>query len=105
MRLQPTESTRGAWTTKRRWDPLAEIGNIVQPSPDRNLGYPLMYSFVVATADAPYLGYLLVTGQLRGLSATYPFGLADPVRALQVLTWIAHLGFCWHGRRYRHRCI
>ena len=58
--------------------PLAEIHNIIQPKPDRNLGYPLMHSFVVSASYAPYLGYLWATGGLANISGAYPFGLADP---------------------------
>jgi hypothetical protein len=71
--------------------PLGEINHIITRSPGKNLGYPLMYSFVVAAADAPYLAYLHLTGLVKGISAIYPFGLADAVGSLQVLTWIAHL--------------
>jgi hypothetical protein len=71
--------------------PLAEINNIIRPRPDRNLGYPLLYSFMVAACDAPYLGVLAATGGLRSPSPEYPFGLTDPLKALRVLTWIPHL--------------
>ncbi len=71
--------------------PLAEIHNIMEPKPDRNLGYPLMFSFIVAAAYTPYLGYLWLTGQFSSVSATYPFGLSDPVMTLRMLTLIAHI--------------
>jgi hypothetical protein len=71
--------------------PLAEMHNIFKPKPDRNLGYPLLYDFLVAGAYAPYLGTLLATGEMHHMSAAYPFGLADPVHALRVLALIAHL--------------
>ena len=71
--------------------PLAEIHNIIQPKGDRNLGYPLMYSFTVAAAYMPYLVCLWLTGKFTEVSGAYPFGLADPVGALKMLTWIAHL--------------
>ncbi|MEQ9495592.1 MAG: glycosyltransferase family 39 protein [Deltaproteobacteria bacterium] len=70
--------------------PLAELHNIIQPKKDRNLGYPLMYSFMAAGMYAPYLGYLVVSGDFEKVSGEYPFGLKDPVRALQVLTGLAH---------------
>jgi hypothetical protein len=70
--------------------PLAELSNIRHPRADRNLGYPLLYSFLVDAAYAPYLGYLKVTGRLGGSSPNYPYGLADPVATLRVLTYIAH---------------
>ena len=71
--------------------PLAEIHNIIEPKPDRNLGYPLMYSFMAAAAQAPYLAYLRLSGQWSDVSGTYPFGLADPIGSLKMLTYIAHL--------------
>jgi hypothetical protein len=71
-------------------EPLAEMHNIIAPTPDRNLGYPLMHSFMVSAAYAPYLGYLWAKGDLTTISGTYPYGLTDPVGALRVLTWIAH---------------
>jgi hypothetical protein len=71
--------------------PLAEIHNIIQPKPDRNLGYPLMHSFVVAAAYTPYLGYLWITKEFTAVSPVYPFGLRNPASTLRVLTLIAHL--------------
>jgi hypothetical protein len=71
--------------------PLAEMHNILEPKPDRNLGYPLMYSFVVAGAYAPYLGYLKLSGAWDRPQAEYPFGLADPVGSLKTLSHIAHI--------------
>lgn len=72
--------------------PLAEISHIVMgPAPDRNLGYPLMHSFIVAAAYAPYLGGLLATGKFTSPGGEYPYGFEDPVRALKTLTLIAHL--------------
>ena len=57
---------------------------------DRNFGYPLMYFFTVAGAYAPYLGYLWLTGQWTQISGVYPFGMADPVGTLKIMTYIAH---------------
>ncbi|MDQ3698051.1 MAG: glycosyltransferase family 39 protein [Gemmatimonadota bacterium] len=71
--------------------PLAEIHNILDPKPDRNLGYPLLYSFTVAAAYAPYMGYLWATGGLAAPAATYPYGLRDPRTSLRMLALIAHL--------------
>jgi hypothetical protein len=70
--------------------PLAQIHNIIQPKPDRNLGYPLMHSFIVCAAYTPYLGYLWASGSFTNASGAYPFGLADPVGALKALSFIAH---------------
>ena len=71
--------------------PLAEMHNIVEPKPNRNLGYPLMHSFIVSAAYTPYLAYAWVSGQFTHVSAVYPFGLTDPERSLTILTLIAHL--------------
>jgi hypothetical protein len=70
--------------------PLAEMHNIIEPKPDRNLGYPLMYPFMVTAAYAPYFGYLKISGQWGRITGEYPYGLSDPVAALKVMTWIAH---------------
>lgn len=70
--------------------PLAELHNIIEPKKDRNLGYPLMYSFMAAGTYAPYLGYLWVSGEFGEVTGKYPFGLKDPVRTLKVLTGLAH---------------
>lgn len=70
--------------------PLAELHNIYEPKPDRNLGYPLMFSLMLGGAYAPYIAWLLVTHQLTEISSVYPFGLVDPVGALKNLTLIAH---------------
>ena len=71
--------------------PLAELSNIANPRPDRNLGYPLLYSFLASAVYLPYLGYLYLTGRFRVPSGDYPFGLGDPVGTLWVLTVLAHL--------------
>ncbi len=70
--------------------PLAEVHNILDPKPDRNLGYPLLHAFLATAAYTPYLGWLYATGGLEGLSGEYPFGLRDPVRALRTFTYINH---------------
>lgn len=71
--------------------PLAQIHNIIEPKDVQNLGYPLMHSFMVATAYAPYLAFQWATGDFREPTGEYPYGLSDPIRTLQVLTWLAHL--------------
>jgi Dolichyl-phosphate-mannose-protein mannosyltransferase len=70
--------------------PLADVYNLIAPQPDRNLGYPLMHSFLVDAAYTPYLGYLWLTGRFARPSATYPYGLRDPVDELRVMTLIAN---------------
>jgi 4-amino-4-deoxy-L-arabinose transferase-like glycosyltransferase len=68
---------------------LAEMHNtFVISKADRNYGYPWWHYFVVAAAQAPYLGYLIWTGGLHGASPEFPFGLRDPVAALRALTLI-----------------
>lgn len=69
--------------------PLAEMNNIRNPRDDRNLGYPLMYSFVVTAAYTPYLGYLYLTGRFSEPAPVYPFGLEDPVVSLRTMAIIA----------------
>jgi hypothetical protein len=71
--------------------PLAEIHNIIEPKPNRNLGYPLLYSFVVAAAYSPYLVYLWATDGIQAPMPLFPFGLADPVSSLRTLALIAHV--------------
>ena len=71
---------------------LAEMrSTFLSPAPDRNFGYPLWHYFVVSAAQAPYLGGLYLSGGLEAPSASFPFGLRDPVRALEVLTVIGRL--------------
>jgi hypothetical protein len=66
-------------------EPLAQVRGLFAPQPDRYLGYPLMHHFVLLTAYVPYLLYLLLSGGLQNPGAEFPFGLANPVRALQTL--------------------
>ena len=71
--------------------PLAQVNNILHPQEVQNLGYPLMHSFMVTAAYAPYLGWLKVSGQWDGPSGgEYPYGFRDPVGVLQGLTRIGH---------------
>ena len=57
-----------------------------------NYGYPWWHYFVVAAAQAPYIAYLSVTGELHNGTPHYPFGLRDPVNSLRVvLTLIGRL--------------
>ncbi|HEX7070088.1 MAG TPA: glycosyltransferase family 39 protein [Rhodothermales bacterium] len=70
---------------------LAEMHNIIEPKENRNLGYPLMHPFMATGAMAPYLGYMMVSGDMQGVAALYPFGMTDPARSLRVLAMICHL--------------
>jgi hypothetical protein len=66
---------------------LAEMHNtFVVSKPDRNYGYPWWHYFVVSVAQAPYLAYLMLTGGMQSPTPEFPFGLKDPVGALQMLT-------------------
>ena len=55
----------------------------------RNPGYPLFYYYASVAAYAPYLGYLMATGQFSAPSDTYPFGLANATHALRVMAFIS----------------
>lgn len=72
--------------------PLAELHDIFYPKPTQNpnLGYPMLHPFMVIGSYTPYIGYLFVTGQLDRPTEAFPHGFKDPVRALWVLTLIAH---------------
>jgi len=50
--------------------------------------YPTAWPFLMVAASAPYLGWLYLTGGWRHPSATYPYGFADPERALFVMAMI-----------------
>jgi hypothetical protein len=71
---------------------LAEMqSTFIRRAPDRNIGYPWFHYFVVSAAQAPYVAKLIMTGDMATPAPAYPFGLRDPVRALQVLTIIGRL--------------
>lgn len=53
--------------------------------------YPPFHLMVLAAAYAPYLGLLALTGGFARPTDAYPYGFADPERALMVLTLIARL--------------
>lgn len=55
----------------------------------RNVGYPLFYYYASVAAYTPYLGYLAATGQFSAPTGSYPFGLANATRALQVMSLIS----------------
>jgi len=66
---------------------LAEMhSTFVESAPDRNYGYPWFQYFVVSAAQAPYLGWLRIHGELGQFSSAYPYGLDDPVSGLAGLT-------------------
>lgn len=71
--------------------PLAQVNNILHPQEVQNLGYPLMHSFMLVAAYAPYLGWLKLSGAWAGpQGADYPYGFRDPVAALKGLSLIGH---------------
>jgi 4-amino-4-deoxy-L-arabinose transferase-like glycosyltransferase len=70
-------------------EPLAEMhSTFVVSKPDRNYAYPWWHYFVLASAQAPYLAWLKVSGGMSAPAPDYPFGLADPPAALAMLTLI-----------------
>ena len=72
--------------------PLAQLHDIFNPKPTQNpnLGYPMLHPFMVIGAYTPYIGYLFATGGLDTPTEAFPHGFKDPVRALRVLSLIAH---------------
>lgn len=72
--------------------PLAQVNNILHPQEVQNLGYPLLHSFLVVGAYAPYLGWMRVSGRWAGpQGGEFPYGFRDPVGALRTLSLIGHL--------------
>jgi 4-amino-4-deoxy-L-arabinose transferase-like glycosyltransferase len=53
--------------------------------------YPLGYPLLLSVSYAPYLVALAVTGQLRHLSQTYPYGFSHPESALYVMALLGRL--------------
>lgn len=72
--------------------PLAQADDILHPKATQNpnLGYPMLHPFLVLGSFAPYMGYLMVSGQLKHPTVAYPHGFVDAVTALRTLTLIAH---------------
>jgi hypothetical protein len=72
--------------------PIAELYNtFIGRQPPYNPQYPLLQYVVQAAAVAPYLLWLLITGQFSPGPSVYPYGFQDPVTALAVLTILARL--------------
>ncbi len=53
--------------------------------------YPPMHLFTLAASYAPYLGYLMLSGQLQEPSRIFPYGLTDPLSSLTHLILIARV--------------
>ena len=53
--------------------------------------YPPGWPFIMVVASLPYLALLYLTGGWRHPTAEYPYGFADPERALYVLAMIGRL--------------
>jgi len=72
--------------------PLAQAHDILHPKAEQNpnLGYPMLHPFMVLGTFAPYMGYLVLSGQLQAPTVEFPHGFADPVTALRTLTLLAH---------------
>jgi hypothetical protein len=66
--------------------PVAELYSIATQSPNFNPQYPMLHYVVEAVFVGPYLACLWLTGQFSVPSVVYPFGLADPITALKVMT-------------------
>ena len=71
---------------------LAEMhSTFVYAKPDRNYGYPWFHYFVTAAFQAPYVGYLYVSGRLDDPSAYYPYGMSEPASAVRRLAVVGRL--------------
>src|SRR5262245_7379332 len=86
--------------TIRGWDvdavtgvsTLAELHNLlVSRASDWYVAYPLLHYLLLAAVYAPYLGWLVVSGQLHAPTAGFPYGLSDPVRAIATLSVLGRL--------------
>jgi hypothetical protein len=53
--------------------------------------YPPGWPFIMVVASLPYLGLLYLTGGWRHPTADYPYGFADPERALYVLAMVGRM--------------
>jgi len=53
--------------------------------------YPFGYPMLLLAAYAPYLGWLVVTGQLRNPTTVYPYGFADAETAMFVLAMLGRV--------------
>ncbi len=53
--------------------------------------YPPMHLLTLATCYTPYLGYLMLSGQLQEPTRFFPYGLADPLTLLTHLIFMARL--------------
>jgi hypothetical protein len=72
--------------------PVAELYNVfILKGPDFNRQYPLFHYVVQAVLVGPYMLYELLTGGLTNPSPEYPFGLADPIGSLQMMTILSRI--------------
>src|SRR4051794_7280066 len=53
--------------------------------------YPPGWPFLLVATSVPYLGWLYVTGGWRHPTANYPYGFADPERALLVMAMLGRV--------------
>ncbi|MGH7711741.1 MAG: ArnT family glycosyltransferase [Gemmatimonadaceae bacterium] len=72
--------------------PLAQAHDIIAPKAEMNpnLGYPMLHTFMLLGAFAPYVGFLAASGGLTSPTVAYPHGFADPVTALRNISLISH---------------
>lgn len=72
--------------------PIAELYNtFVGRQAPYNPQYPLLGYVFQAAAMAPYLLWLLISGQFTPGPAVFPYGFQDPASALAILTILARL--------------
>lgn len=57
---------------------LSELHNLFYPKPDWYVAYPLLHYLAQGAAYAPYLLFLLLTGQVQNPTGTFPYGLQNP---------------------------
>src|SRR4029453_17827150 len=70
---------------------LAELSNLTSAArADWYVAYPLFPYLVLSVAYIPYIAILILTGKLSNPGGEFPYGFADPVRALAVLNIIGH---------------
>lgn len=56
-----------------------------------NRKYPLGHPLLLTVVQAPYVGWLWLTGEFRGPTSSYPYGFRNPERALTILPLLARL--------------
>lgn len=70
---------------------LSELHNLFYPKPDWYVAYPLLHYLVQGAAYAPYLLFLLLTGQVQNPTGTFPYGLQNPAVVIGNLVLISRI--------------